>query len=162
MQRIFAGYNDRLAILRQSTNPLSKGVAWVEGQIVPMHEARIPLGDQGFLHGDLTYDVPAVWDGRYFRLDDHLTRLESSCAKMRMKLPLPREEVKRKLIEMVVRSEIQDAFVEIIVTRGMEGMRECRIRGVGMEDLTNNLYMFVVPYVWYLFRDMPSIVSQRC
>ena len=126
MNKVFAAYNSRLAVLQNSTNPYARGIAWVEGTLVPLHEARIPMMDQGFLHSDLTYDVPAIWDGRFFRLDDHLDRLQASCKKMRLTLPLPAEEVKALLVEMARRSGIRDAFVELIVTRGVE-------RGEGFE-----------------------------
>jgi branched-subunit amino acid aminotransferase/4-amino-4-deoxychorismate lyase len=146
MELIFSGYAQRLTMLAKSTHPWAKGVAWVEGQLVPLHEARIPLLDQGFMHSDLTYDVPAVWDGRFFRLDDHLDRLEASCKKMRLKIPLPRDEVIRILVEMVAKSGIRDAFVELIVTRGLKG-----VRGAQPGDLDhNNLYMFIQPYVWVM------------
>lgn len=146
MDKVFAGYESRLATLKGSDNPWSQGVAWVEGEMVPLSQARIPLLDQGFLHSDLTYDVPAVWDGRFFRLDDHVRRLEKSCAKLRLKLPLPRQEVKRILVEMVAKSGIRDAFVELIVTRGLKGVRDVE----RLEDLVNNLYMFIQPYVWVM------------
>ncbi|KAB8227732.1 hypothetical protein ETB97_010824 [Aspergillus alliaceus] len=145
MQKVFANYAARQAVLEASSNPLAKGIAWIEGKYVPLAEARIPLLDQGFMHSDLTYDVPAVWDGRFFRLDDHLERLEVSCGKLRLKLPLPREEVKRILVDMVAKSGIRDAFVELIVTRGLKG-----IRGTKPEDMKNSLYMFVQPYVWVM------------
>ena len=103
------------AALNASSNKYAKGIAWVQNEYTPLAEARVPLLDQGFMHSDLTYDVPSVWDGRYFRLDDHLSRLEASCAKIRMRFPLPREEIKRLLIEMVALSGIKDAFVEITV-----------------------------------------------
>ncbi|OAP54432.1 hypothetical protein AYL99_11533 [Fonsecaea erecta] len=150
MDKVFAAYEARKTVLEQSTNPLAQGVAWVEGQLCPINEARIPLLDQGFLHSDLTYDVPSVWDGRFFRLDDHLSRLEASCAKMRLKLPLPRDEVKRILCDMVARSGIRDAFVELIVTRGLKGVRGAR----RLEDLTNNLYLFITPYIWVMEPEM--------
>ena len=56
------------------------GCAWIEGEYVPIAEARIPILDAGFVRSDLTYDVVGVWHGRFFRLDDHLTRLEQGCA----------------------------------------------------------------------------------
>lgn len=146
MEKIFGAYTQRLAIIEASTNPFAQGVAWVEGELVPLSQARIPLIDQGFLRGDLTYDVPSVWDGRFFRLDDHLSRLEVSCQKLRMTLPLSREEVKQILVDMVAKSGIRDAFVELIVTRGFRG-----VRGAKPGDLTkNNLYMFIQPYVWVM------------
>ncbi|KAK3641927.1 hypothetical protein LTR56_011028 [Elasticomyces elasticus] len=145
MEKVFAAYEDRKAILEASSNRFAQGVAWIEGELVPLHEARIPLLDQGFLHSDLTYDVPSIWDGRFFRLSDHLTRLSASCKKIRMALPLPQDEIMRILVEMAVKSGIRDAFVEVIVTRGLKGVRESR-----PEDIKNNLYMWVMPYVWVM------------
>lgn len=145
MAKVFAGYDARQKVLAANESPFAKGVAWIEGQLVPLAEARIPLLDQGFMHSDLTYDVPSVWDGRFFRLDDHISRLEASCTKLRLKLPLPREEVKAILVDMVARSGIRDAFVELIVTRGLKG-----VRGSKPEEIKNNLYMFIQPYVWVM------------
>ncbi|KAK2756186.1 hypothetical protein FQN54_005594 [Arachnomyces sp. PD_36] len=145
MKQVFADYKARQATLEASDNPFTKGIAWVEGELVPLHEARIPLLDEGFMRSDLTYDVPSVWDGRFFRLDDHITRLEASCTKLRLKLPLPREQVKQILVEMVSKSGIRDAFVELIVTRGLKG-----VRGTDLKDIVNNLYLLVQPYVWVM------------
>ncbi|OQV04279.1 hypothetical protein CLAIMM_09189 [Cladophialophora immunda] len=150
MHKVFAAYEARKAVLEKSTNPLAQGVAWVEGQLYPIHEARIPLLDQGFLHSDLTYDVPSVWDGRFFRLDDHLSRLEKSCAKMRLTLPVPRDEIKRILCDMVAKSGMRDAFVELIVTRGLKGVRGAQ----RPQDLTNSLYLFILPYIWVMEPEM--------
>ncbi|PYI04320.1 branched-chain amino acid aminotransferase [Aspergillus sclerotiicarbonarius CBS 121057] len=152
MNQVFSAYAARQAILEASTNPYAKGIAWVEGQLVPLSEARIPLLDQGFLHSDLTYDVPSVWDGRFFRLDDHLARLELGCAKLRLKFPIPRDEIKQILIDMVAKSGIRDAFVELIVTRGMKS-----VRGTKPEDIVNNLYMFIQPYLWVMEPEVQTV-----
>lgn len=161
MDTLFAGYHARHAALEATlaTNPWARGVAWIEGALVPLHEARIPLLDQGFLHGDLTYDVPSVWDGRFFRLADHLARLEASCAKMRLRLPLPADEVTRLLVDMVRRSGLRDAFVELIVTRGLQGVRGHQRTTTttkegegapGPGPFQNNLYLFIQPFVWVM------------
>lgn len=63
--RVFAGYKARQALLEASTSPFARGIAWIEGELFPLRKARILLLDQGFLHSDLTYDVPSVWDGRF-------------------------------------------------------------------------------------------------
>lgn len=145
MQKILGDYQERKAILDKSTHPFAKGVAWIAGKLVPFDDATIPLKEQGFLHGDLTYDVPAVWDGRFFRLDDHIDRLSASCKKIRMTLPLPKEEIKNILLDMVAQSGIRDAFVEIIVTRGFKSVREAK-----PHEIKNNLYMFILPYIWVM------------
>ncbi len=141
MEEVFAGHKQRQAALKASRNPYADGIAWIAGELGPLAEARIPILDQGFLRSDLTYDVPGVWDGRFFRLDDHLDRLHASCEKMRLRIPLDRDTLRRTLVDMVAKSAIRDAYVELIVTRGLKFVRE-------YESYENNLYLMVMPYVW--------------
>jgi branched-subunit amino acid aminotransferase/4-amino-4-deoxychorismate lyase len=149
MDSFFDAYRDRVAKGKESQNPLAKGVAVIDGQFVPLAEARIPLLDQGFLHSDLTYDVPGVWDGRYFRLDDHLDRLERSCEKMRLRIPMTRPALRETLVEMIARSGIRDAYVSLIVTRGLRFVREVR-----PEQAVNHLYLYAQPFIWVMPPDM--------
>lgn len=142
---IFDGYRSRLRSLEASDNPFANGIAFIDGAYVPLAEARIPILDQGFLHSDLTYDVPAVWDGRFFRLDDHLDRFEKSCAQLRLKSPLPRHEIRERLVEMVAKSGIRDAYVMMIVTRGLRFIRQ-----YAPEECENFGYLMVMPYVWVM------------
>ena len=158
MQAVFAGHSERNAILDASGNPFSHGIVWIKGEFFPVGEARIPILDQGFLRSDLTYDVPGVWDGRFFRLDDHLNRLEASCEKMRLKMPLSRDEIRATLLKMLAKSGIRDAYVELIVTRGLKFIRE-------YESYENHLYLMVVPYVWAMPPELqitggPAIVTR--
>jgi len=142
---IFHGYRERLDDLRASNNPLAEGVACIDGEYHPIHEARIPLLDQGFLKSDLTYDVPAIWDGRFFRLDDHLDRFERSCGLLRLNSPMPRDEIKGRLVEMAAMSGIRDAYVMIVVTRGLRYLRQ-----YAPEDCANFCYLMVTPYLWVM------------
>src|SRR5690349_15623904 len=92
-------------------SPYAAGCAWIEGGYVPIAEARIPILDWGFVRSDLTYDVIAVWRGRFFRLDDRLDRLERGCAKIRLAPPLGRDEMRGILVETVRRAGLRDAYV---------------------------------------------------
>ena len=125
--------------------PYVEGAAFVRGEYVPADEAMVPLFDLGFLRSDLTYDVPAVWGGRFFRLDDHLARLERSCAKLRITPPLSTPQIREMLIELVRRTQLRDAYVDVIVTRGQaaKGQRDPRLA-------QSAIYAFVVPYIWIL------------
>jgi hypothetical protein len=53
MDSIFAAYNQRRAALEASSNPYADGIVWIAGELSPLAEARIPIIDQGFLHGDM-------------------------------------------------------------------------------------------------------------
>ncbi|TWU73904.1 hypothetical protein ED733_003572 [Metarhizium rileyi] len=145
MEAIFSAYRERLSRLRDNSNPYSAGIAWVAGEIVPLLEAKIPLIDQGFMHSDLTYDVVSVWDGRFFRLDDHIDRLEASCSRIRLRIPLEKNKLEGVLVDMARQSRIPDACVQIVVTRGLKGVRANKL-----EHLTNLLYILLVPYVWLM------------
>lgn len=146
---IFDDYRRRCAELEASTNPFAKGIAWVGGDYVPVAEANIPLLDQGFLKSDLTYDVPAVWNGRFFRLDDHLDRFEASMKKLRMKSPIPRQEIRERLVEMTALSGIRDAYVMVIVTRGLRYVRQ-----YAPEDCPNHCYLMVTPFLWVMGEEV--------
>ncbi|HEY3684201.1 MAG TPA: aminotransferase class IV [Streptosporangiaceae bacterium] len=110
---------------------------------MPIAEARIPILDVGFTRSDLTYDVVAVWNGRFFRLDDHLDRLYGGCARIRITPPATRDEVRAILVEAVRRSGLRSAYVEAVVTRGVPpaGERDPR-------RFAPRLYAYAVPYVW--------------
>ncbi|WP_220377373.1 aminotransferase class IV [Paraburkholderia sp. BL27I4N3] len=143
MDQMLAGYDERVAAHNRRGGRFAEGIAWTGADLVPLGEATIPMADQGFLHGDMCYDVPGVWDGRFFRLDDHLERLEASCAKLRLRLPMPRQELKELLIKMVQEGGYRDAYVEIIVTRGLEFVRFKR-----PEEVVNKVYCLATPYIW--------------
>ena len=52
------------------------GAAWMNGQVIPISEAKISICDWGLTRSDITYDVVQVWESAFFRLDDYLDRLE--------------------------------------------------------------------------------------
>lgn len=60
------------------------GVAYVEGQFCPIEEARIPLLDWGFLRSDACQETISVWDGSFFRRQNHLERFQRSIGRLRM------------------------------------------------------------------------------
>ena len=66
----------------------ANGTAFVDGELVPIAEAKISLLDWGFLHSDATYDVAHVWRGAFFRLDDHIERFFAGMDGLRMSIPL--------------------------------------------------------------------------
>lgn len=126
------------------THPdFSRGCAFVGGAFVPVEQAAIPLTDTGFTRSDVTYDVAGVWQGRFFRLDDHLARFERGWRRLRMHPPLERAAMREILLECVARSGLRDAYVEMIVTRGipLDGDRDPR-------NFANRFYAFAIPYVW--------------
>jgi branched-chain amino acid aminotransferase len=123
--------------------PYEGGAAFVEGRFVPVGEARVPILDWGFLRSDATYDVAHVWQGSFFRLEDHLNRFARGMERLRMSVPYGRADIREILLECVRLSGLRDAYVEVVCTRGVPppGSRDPR-------ECQNNLFAFAVPFVW--------------
>lgn len=130
-------------LAHQDAPQFAAGAAYVEGDYVPIGEARIPILDWGFVRSDVTYDVVGVWQGAFFRLEDHLDRFFRSIEQLRMHCPYSRDEVARILANCVRLADLPDAYVEMIVTRGLppQGSRDPR-------QCENRFYAFAIPYVW--------------
>lgn len=121
------------------------GAAYVDGRIVPVGEARIPILDTGLTRSDVTYDVVAVWDGAFFRLGDHLDRFLRGCERLRLDPGMTREQLAELLVTLVRDSGLREAYVEVMCTRGVPppGSRDPR-------TYDNRLYAYAIPYVWIL------------
>ncbi|WOS66885.1 MULTISPECIES: aminotransferase class IV [Sinorhizobium] len=102
----------------EDTRRYPHGVAFMDGQYLPMSEAKVSVLDWGFLHSDATYDTVHVWEGRFFRLDLHLERFFRGMERLRMKLSYSREEIEKILANCVALSGHTSSYVEMICTRG--------------------------------------------
>jgi len=122
-----------------------KGAAWMNGEFIQLSEARIPVLDWGFLRSDATYDVVHVWQGRFFRLDKHIDRFFHSTEKLRMPCKVSRINLKKILAGCVERSGLDNAYVEMIQTRGMSPNFERDPR-----KSEPRFIAFAVPFGWIL------------
>ena len=125
---------------------MSEGVAFVDGHYVGRDEAKISVFDLGFSRSDVAYDVVSTWKGLFFRLDDHVERFLASAAGVRIRCPYGAAEIGQILAECTFRAGLQDAYVEVLVTRG-------QFQTPGSRDLrhtTPNFMAYAVPYVWIL------------
>lgn len=125
----------------------------MKGEIIPTSEAALPVTDWGLTHSDITYDVVHVWEGRFFRLDDYLTRFEKSLIKSHFSIDQTREDIRRILHQIVSRSQLRRSYVSFVASRGqpvVAGSRDPR-------DCANHFYAWCVPFVWVF----PEEVIQR-
>ena len=97
-------------------------LVYLNGNYVPLTEARISVLDRGFLFGDGVYEVIPVYGGKPFRLGEHLRRLDRSLAGIRMVSPLSDQEwtdIFSRLIEGP-----HDQYLYLQVTRGAAPARD--------------------------------------
>jgi len=93
-------------------------VVYVDGDYLDGTEARLSIFDHGVLYGDGVFEGMRVFGGSLFRPLDHLARLERSARTIGLEIPLSTVELLDVIREVLRRSELDDAHVRPIVTRG--------------------------------------------
>jgi D-alanine transaminase len=95
----------------------------LNGELLPISQARVSVLDRGFIFGDGIYEVVPVYAGRLFRFDEHMARLSRSLAKLRIPNPASRDEwlarCRRLVAAAVASGASADQLVYIQVTRGV-------------------------------------------
>ena len=103
--------------------PLPDTLCSLNGVITPVAEAKVSVMDRGFIFGDGVYEVVPVYEGRLFRFEEHLARLDRSLAKLRIPNPHTRAEWLALCRDLVARLQAQKGvdqqLVYIQVTRGV-------------------------------------------
>ena len=96
---------------------------YLNGEFLPLEEARVPVMDRGFLFGDGVYEVIPVYSRRPFRLAEHLRRLAASLAAIRLEAPLNDAEWATIIERIVAAADGADQSVYLQVTRGPMAVR---------------------------------------
>jgi D-alanine transaminase len=97
---------------------------YLNGEFMPIEQARIPVLDRGFIFGDGVYEVVPVYSGHPFRLSEHLRRLRNSMATIQLRNPHTDAEWTRLTHDMVEKNGGGDLQVYYHVTRGVQAKRE--------------------------------------
>ena len=79
---------------------------YLNGQFMPIEEARVPVLDRGFIFGDGVYEVIPVYSRHAFRLQEHLRRLQASLDAIRLPNPHDAAEWTRLLHKLIELNEI--------------------------------------------------------
>lgn len=96
-------------------------MAYIDGQVVPLAEARVPITDRGFVYGDSVYEVFRTYRGVPMLGEAHMVRLFASARRMGMTIGQSREEIWQAIEVTVAAMQITlptEAFVRFCVTRG--------------------------------------------
>ena len=91
---------------------------YLNGQYMPIEEAKVPVLDRGFIFGDGVYEVIPVYSHRAFRLEEHLRRLQHSLDGIRLANPHSNEEWAHIIDELVARNPGKDQYLYLHITRG--------------------------------------------
>ena len=95
----------------------------LNGEFLPLKDARISPLDRGFLFADAVYEVVPVYGARPFRLREHLLRLDRSLEGIRMAPVMAHDAWAKLLLELIARNNAREATLYLQVTRGAEDGR---------------------------------------
>jgi branched-chain amino acid aminotransferase len=93
-------------------------LACLDGAVMPAADAAVPATDEGLLRGDGVFEVLRLYDGRPYALEEHLARLGSSAANLR--LPIDVDAVRADVVRLLdaAGGEPNPGCLRIVLTRG--------------------------------------------
>jgi branched-chain amino acid aminotransferase len=101
----------------------------LNGRILPLAAARLPVFDRGFLFGDGIYETIRSYGGLPFRLRGHLARLAQSARRLSFRLPVPARGFERAVARTLAANALRDARIRIVVSRGAGRPELAAIKG---------------------------------
>ncbi len=113
-------------------------VVWLNGKIFDYENAMISIADHAHLYGDGLFEGIRIYEGKVFKLDEHLERLYEGVKYLDFQMVYSKEELKKIVLDTCARSQEQNGYIRLNVTRGT---------GIGLDpkyiDNKPNVMVFV-------------------
>jgi branched-chain amino acid aminotransferase len=92
---------------------------YLDGKFVAEAEAKVSVFDHGLLYGDGIFEGIRFYNGRVFRLEEHLERLWDSARSICLEIPIGRGEMTEALLETIRQNGLNEGYIRLVVTRGV-------------------------------------------
>lgn len=146
-------------------------IIYLNGKYVDKENATVSVFDHGLLYGDGVFEGIRAYNGRVFRLNQHLDRLYDSARSINLDVGLSKEELLNVVLETLRRNSLKDAYIRLVASRGVGDLgldpRKCsratlfciadRIELYPKEMYENGLELATVP----TRRNLPEAVNPR-
>jgi len=94
-------------------------IIYIDGKYLPEDQAKISVFDHGFLYGDGVFEGIRAYNGRVFRLKEHLDRLYDSAKTIDLHPPLSKDELAEVICELLRKNKLDNAYIRPIISRGV-------------------------------------------
>lgn len=94
-------------------------IVYMNGEFVPEEEAKVSVWDHGFLYGDGVFEGIRAYNGRIFKLKEHVKRLFESAKSIMLDINMTEKEMCKAIIQTVKKNELKDAYIRVVVSRGV-------------------------------------------
>lgn len=91
---------------------------YINGKLFKKEEAKVSVFDHGFLYGDGVFEGIRSYNGRVFKLNEHIDRLYQSAKAIMLEIPMSKEELIQDVLMTIRVNHIHDGYIRLIVSRG--------------------------------------------
>jgi branched-chain amino acid aminotransferase len=121
---------------------------YIDGKFYDQKAARISVFDHGLLYGDGIFEGIRAYNGRVFKLKEHIDRLFYSAKAILLNIPLSRSEIIEAVLEACRRNKIRDGYLRLVVTRGAGtlGLNPNRCKNPSMIIIADKIQLYPPEY----------------
>jgi len=121
---------------------------YVDGKYYSERDAKVSVFDHGLLYGDGIFEGIRAYNGRVFRLKEHIDRLFYSAKAILLNLPISRAAIAEAVLETCRRNKIRDGYIRLVVTRGVGtlGLNPNRCKNPSLIIIAGKIQLYPVEY----------------
>ncbi|MBF0518822.1 MAG: aminotransferase class IV [Nitrospirae bacterium] len=93
-------------------------IVYLNGDFLPIEDAKISVLDHGFLYGDGFFETLRAYDGVIFKAEEHLKRFNRAVTLLGINLSITTDELKSLIYKTIELNALTDATVRVTVSRG--------------------------------------------
>ncbi len=98
---------------------MSSQLVYLNGEYLPLNEAKVSVLDRGFIFGDGVYEVIPAYGGKALRFEHHMQRLQNSLDAIRISNPLPNDQWQKIIDKLIAEKGSEDQYIYMHITRGV-------------------------------------------
>src|SRR6476620_1402164 len=133
---------------RTASKPAAKpSQIYVDGKFYAEGDAKVSVFDHGLLYGDGIFEGIRFYNGRVFRLEEHLERLSDSARSICLEIPMTRQERTKALLETIRQNHLRDGYIRLVITRGVGNL------GLNPEQCKNPSVIIIVATIALYHED---------
>ncbi len=99
-----------------------EGHIWINGEYVEWQDCKTHVLNHGLHYGSCVFEGIRIYNGKIFKLDEHIERLFKSAELLDLKIPFNLEKIKQVTYELTKKQKVNDGYIRPVVWRGSEKM----------------------------------------
>lgn len=129
------------------TTGVKEAKIYIDGKFYSESNAKVSVFDHGLLYGDGIFEGIRFYNGRVFRLEQHLERLWNSARSICLSIPMSRQEMTEALLETIRQNHLRDGYIRLVITRGVGNL------GLNPEQCKNPSVIIIVATIALYHED---------